>query len=110
MESYPNNHPNNLDEESSYQRAKAIVKKRRGFYIHLLVYIVVNIFLIVSMLSASDLTWSSPELYFTALFWGIGLLAHGLSVFMPHFILGKDWEERQIKKLIDKDKASKNNL
>ena len=43
----------------------------------------------------------APRLSF---FWGIGLLAHGLSTFLPYFILGKDWEERKIKELMDKER------
>ena len=37
-------------------------------------------------------------------FWGIGLVAHGLSVFVPQFVLGKDWEERKIRELMEKNK------
>ena len=43
----------------------------------------------------------------TLLFWGIGLLAHGLSVFLPGMILGNNWEERKIKELMEKDKNNK---
>jgi hypothetical protein len=43
----------------------------------------------------------------TALFWGIGLLAHALSVFMPSMIMGKNWEERKIKELMDREKNNK---
>ncbi|RZJ51219.1 MAG: 2TM domain-containing protein, partial [Chryseobacterium sp.] len=37
-------------------------------------------------------------------FWGIGLAAHALSVFLPTFVLGRDWEEKKIKELMDKNK------
>jgi 2TM domain len=43
----------------------------------------------------------------TAFFWGIGLAAHGLSVFMPTMILGKDWEDKKIKELMEKEKNNK---
>jgi predicted RND superfamily exporter protein len=43
----------------------------------------------------------------TALFWGIGLAAHGLSVFLPSLIMGKDWEEKKIKELMEKEKNNK---
>jgi hypothetical protein len=40
----------------------------------------------------------------TLLCWGVGLFAHGLSVFLPSIVLGKDWEEKKIKELMEKDK------
>ena len=43
----------------------------------------------------------------TAFFWGIGILAHGLSVFLPNMILGNNWEERKIKELMEKEKQNK---
>lgn len=93
----------NYNEQSlQYLRAKKKVKKVKGFYIHALVFILVNLFLLVLKLQKSD----EVEIHdFGAMvFWGIGLIAHGLSVFMPNFFLGKDWEERKIKELMDKDK------
>jgi hypothetical protein len=42
--------------------------------------------------------------YWTAIFWGIGLLAHGISVFSPNVFFGKDWEEKIIRELMDKNK------
>ena len=45
--------------------------------------------------------------FMTAFFWGLGLLAHGLSVFLPDFIMGQNWEERKIKEFMEKDKANK---
>ena len=45
--------------------------------------------------------------FFTAFFWGLGLLAHALSVFLPDFIMGQNWEERKIKEFMEKEKANK---
>ena len=45
--------------------------------------------------------------FITAFFWGIGLLAHGLSVFLPGMILGNNWEERKIRELMEKEKNNK---
>jgi hypothetical protein len=46
-------------------------------------------------------------MFSTAIFWGIGLMAHALSVFLPSMIIGKDWEERKIKQLMEKEKQNK---
>ena len=103
MENY--NNPTN-EETNAYDMAYKKVKKLKGFYTHLLVYIFVNIFIYV--LNVNDL--KPEESYFewhnftTLFFWGIGLTAHGLSVFMPYFVFGKNWEERKIKELMEKEK------
>jgi hypothetical protein len=36
--------------------------------------------------------------------WGIGVGFHALGVFGPNLLFGKDWEDRKIKELMDKDK------
>ncbi|MFD0991484.1 2TM domain-containing protein [Mariniflexile jejuense] len=97
---------NNYLERDRYQRAAKRVKQITGFYRHALVYVVVNIMIIVINVQnlpegESYFQWHN---FITLIAWGIGLLAHGLSVFTPRFILGKDWEERKIKELMGKDK------
>lgn len=100
---------NNIVEQDRYLRAKKRVKEIKGFYTHALIYIVVNIMIVILNIQNLD----PGESYFqwqnftTLIFWGIGLLAHAASVFMPFFILGKNWEEQKIKKLMEKDKNSR---
>jgi hypothetical protein len=40
-------------------------------------------------------------------FWGIGLLVHAFSVFLPTALLGKNWEEQKIKQLMEQEKNNK---
>lgn len=87
--------------DARYVHAKRKVKKRKGFYIHAMVYVCVNLFIIVSNSIASEKGFSDADGYFTALFWGFGLFAHATSVFASDFIFGKEWEERKIKKIIN---------
>jgi hypothetical protein len=47
------------------------------------------------------------QTFSTAFFWGIGLLAHGLSVFGRYVFFGQNWEEKKIQELMDKDKNEK---
>lgn len=95
-------------DQIAYDNALKRVRKIKGFYTHLIVYIVINIMIIV--LNTQNL--KPDESYFqwknfaTAIFWGIGLAAHGLSVFLPPVFLGRDWEERKIKELMEKQKNS----
>lgn len=96
----------NYIEKDRYERAAKRVKSIRGFYSHAIVYVVINLMIVVINIQNLD----AGESYFqwhnftTLFFWGIGLLAHGVSVFTPNFIFGKGWEERKIKELMEKDK------
>ena len=105
MENY--NYQQNSD--LNYELAAKRVKKLKGFYTHLLVYILVNIFIIG--LNFQDLkpgeSYFKLENFATAFFWGIGLTAHAFSVFVPQIMFGKDWEERKIKEFMEKDKFNK---
>ena len=98
----------NLD-EIKYQEALKRVKKIKGFYTHAIVYVVIN--LMIAIINIQHL--GEGESYFqfknfsTAFFWGIGLVAHGLSVFLPSMVMGKNWEEKKIKELMDKEKNNK---
>ena len=99
----------NTHNEIKYQEALKRVKKIKGFYTHAVVYLVINTAIIISQIqfSSSD-NWSLELRQFsTAFFWGIGLAAHGLSVFMPTMILGKNWEDKKIKELMEKEKNNK---
>lgn len=93
-------------EELRYIQAKKRVKRIKGFYTHFFIYICVNaliIYLNYRGLEAGE-TYFQWHNFITLLFWGIGLMAHGLSVFLPNFFLGNDWEERKIRELMDKYK------
>jgi uncharacterized integral membrane protein len=98
----------NYIEKDRYERATKRVKRIKSFYTHAVVYVVINILIVIINIQNMD----AGESYFqwqnftTLFFWGIGLLAHALSVFTPNFLLGKDWEERKIKELMEKDKKS----
>jgi hypothetical protein len=99
----------NLDQEMAFEAAQKRVKKLKGFYIHFLVYLVVNVMIIYANYTYSKTTTSLFEFrnFSTAFWWGIGLLAHGLNVFTIDLIFGKDWEERKIRELMDRDKENK---
>lgn len=93
-------------ENEAYQVAYKKMRRLRKFYIHFIVYILVNLYLLI--LQFNDLepgeNFFSFDTFSVAFFWGIGLVAHAFSVFIPHFVLGKDWEERKVKQFMDRDK------
>ncbi|AUC84545.1 hypothetical protein CW731_04175 [Polaribacter sp. ALD11] len=98
-------------QEASFIRAKKRVKAIKGFYVHFMVYILVNIFIsgviIFGLTKSGDNfkdTLSNFGVYSTWLFWGIGMFFHWLGVFgFKSLGLGSDWEEKKIKELMDKE-------
>ncbi|SDF90230.1 2TM domain-containing protein [Epilithonimonas hungarica] len=96
----------NKQDNIKYLEARRRVKKLKGFYTHLVIYILVN--LLIVLINIQNLkpgeSYFRAENFITLFFWGIGLLAHALSVFVPQFVLGKDWEERKIRELMEKNK------
>ncbi|MFC2000896.1 2TM domain-containing protein [Chloroflexota bacterium] len=69
-----------LSEEQIYEEAKKRVEAKKGFYKHLIVYICVNILLIIIWAFPSG--GGFPWFIFPLGGWGIGLLFHGLGVFI----------------------------
>lgn len=97
---------NQFQKGERYFAAQKRVKNIKGFYVHLTVYVFVNIFLSFQIYWSSKNEFWRWESFSPALFWGIGLLAHGTSVFGTNLLFGKNWEERKIKELMEKDKKS----
>jgi hypothetical protein len=89
-----------MDDQAAYEHAKKRVGELRDFYTHLMVYVLVNLFLFVLNLLTSPGAW---WFYWPLLGWGIGIVAHALSVFSGTAFWGKDWEDRKIKQLMEKD-------
>lgn len=91
-------------EYERYEEAKKQVKEIKSFYVHLFIYLVVNIFLIFI-----NLKYSPEHLWFiwTIGGWGIGLLFHGLGAFKIAPFFGKDWEQNKINELMNKDQKTK---
>ena len=95
--------------EQNYIRAKKRVKAIKGFYIHLLVFVIVNIFIsgvVIFGLLQSNYSFydaiTNFGVYSTWLFWGIGMFFHWLSVFGLNLLgLGNNWEEKKIKEFMN---------
>jgi hypothetical protein len=96
----------NLNENIRYENARKRIKEIKGFYIHLLVYVFVNIAIFIMSTRDEGILEGLTHLsnYSTIFFWGIGLLAHWVSVFGSNLFFGKNWEEKKIKELMEKDK------
>lgn len=108
----------NLEEEEllgnnpdpNYVGAYRRMKRIKSFYVHLVIYVLVNSLLIA-------INWSENategqafwrwQTFATALYWGVGLVGHGLSVFNSNFLFGKNWEQRKIEQLMKKQGEKK---
>lgn len=89
--------------EQAYVRAKKRVKELKGFYWHTFWYVVVNIFIVCMIVYNGGELWHFGT-FSTALFWGIGLGFHALSVFGKNALFNKKWEARKIQEYMDKEK------
>ena len=82
-----------------YEDARRHVRELRGFYSHLTVYLVVNAALLTLNFLTSPGRWWA---FYPMFGWGIGLLAHGFSVYAYRGWLGDKWEERKIREFLDR--------
>lgn len=83
--------------EKRYIKAKERVEAIKGFYSNLLAYSLVIPFLWWLNFRTSDFLWA----FFPTLFWGFGVLAHGLEAHGRNPLWGKRWEERKIQEFMD---------
>jgi len=92
--------PSELSDKELYEIAKQRVKKKKDFYQHLAIYIIVNILLIIIWATTDGSADPVPWFVYPLGGWGIGILFHFLDV----FVFSKDtgWERREIEKEMEK--------
>ena len=94
--------PTEMSDEEIRSLAIKRVRRKRGFFSHLTAYLVVNAFLwCIWALPTLGYGWGMhgtpfPWPIFVTVFWGIGLISHGLGVFAFH----GGWEQKEIDKEI----------
>lgn len=86
-------------EDKRYQKAKERVEAIKGFYGNLTAYCIVIPFLVWLNWRTTSFPWA----IFPTLGWGFGLLMHGMEAYGYNPFLGKRWEERKIRELMEKD-------
>ena len=88
--------------EDRYLKAQKKVEDLKGFYGNLTSYIVVNIgLLILNLVTSPSHLW----FFYPLMGWGIGVAIHGMSVFNYMPFLNRDWEEKKIQELMNKEKT-----
>ncbi|MDF0706145.1 2TM domain-containing protein [Flagellimonas okinawensis] len=102
-----------LDNKTTRERAEKRVEELKGYYRHILIFVVVNGILL--LLKTGVLTALLPEAFpkesyyydwinTNVLLWVLILLFHTLFVFRNKISFFKKWEERQIQKYMDEDR------
>lgn len=77
------------------QDAIKYVKDIKGFYSHLTTYaLIITALFILNLIVTPGYMW----VFWTAAGWGIGIVAHALSVFEVFNLFGPNWEKSQIEK------------
>ncbi|ENP8334035.1 helix-turn-helix domain-containing protein [Vibrio alginolyticus] len=79
------------EEQTVIDQVRAI----KGFYSHLMTYVlVIGLLFAINLLTDSSYIWA----WWPAMGWGIGIINHGLNAFEVFNIFGAKWERRQIEK------------
>lgn len=110
-EEYAQEFTNDEHFEIAYRKVKRI----KGFYSHLKVYIFVNVIIIISNLNIDFIGTrfevnglQSLHTYSTAFYWGIALLIHAFTVFSVDMFFSDKWEEKKIQKYMEKEASNTN--
>jgi len=94
-----------ISEEELRSRAKDKAQAKVGFYGHLSVYVGVNLLLFFIWLFTGGLQGAFPWFVFPLVFWGIGLIANYLSVFVHTGYLDRMTEQEYNK--LKEDQANR---
>ena len=94
-----------MSEGELRQIARKRAKAKTGFYIHLIVYVVVNILLVSIWFFTSD-TSEIPWFIFPLVGWGIALVIHAVIAFRGG---GNSLEDRMTERELAKLKAERSN-
>ncbi|KPE50568.1 2TM domain-containing protein [Chryseobacterium indologenes] len=95
----------NLDTSSiRYKEAEKRVKKLKGFYMSVFVYVAVNLFILFvnyTELNPGESIWRI-QYFIVPIVWGIIIILYGITALFPGFLPGRKWEEKKIKELMKK--------
>ena len=93
---------------SKYDRAKKHVEDIKGWYSHIVIYLIINVLLQLFYSGVFDdgrITDHFPGWvrFTTPFFWGISVIVHGIYVHKGQFLkrFYKNWEERKIKEIME---------
>lgn len=90
----------NYTESQRYYFAHKKVEEIKKFYHHLTVYVICNpVVIAVNLLTSPGYLWCLWCLFG----WAVPIILHGLKAFDRLPFLNKDWEERKIREILEKE-------
>lgn len=84
------------EHDEQYEEAKRRVEARKGFYVHAFFFVFLNVIFLAAV--GWDFLWAT-------VFWGLGLVLHGASVFFSASDWVKRWEHRAIQRELDRQRG-----
>jgi hypothetical protein len=92
-------------EGERYYQAQKRVKEIREFYEHFTVYALCNpVVIVVNLMTSPGYLW----FIWSLLGWGFIIGIHALKVFRISPVFNKDWEERKIREILEKENNKQN--
>jgi hypothetical protein len=77
------------DQDAAYEQARKRVEARMGFFVHLGVFVIINVVFLIVV--GWDFLWAT-------VFWGLGLALQGWAVFFANSARVRNWKEQQVAK------------
>ncbi|ARN76842.1 hypothetical protein BST97_01855 [Nonlabens spongiae] len=89
------------NQEEIYKKAKERIHQLRAFYTHFTVFLVIAIPSLIIGWILSKAVFHSFLIGYAG--WGLGVLIHAIVTFEIFNFWGKDWEDRKLKEIIQKE-------
>jgi len=87
-----------------YENARRRIKQKRNLYLHFVLFFVGSIFLIILNKLFKIDTYISNWSYWIILLWSFLFILHFINVFITKRFMNKEWERKEIDKLVEKQK------
>lgn len=93
-----------MEREEHYRKARKNVRKKKGFFFHLIAY--VGVLLLLYLLGMTGPGRELMPMAIVAVSWGIAIGIHYFSVFQTEHLgflgINPDWEEEELEKELDR--------
>ena len=86
------------EQRRRFEQARDRVAAIKGFYIHLFIFVAVNLGLLAINLFDREVWWAQ----WPFLIWGLGVLGHAYAVYGSGISFMQNWERRKMKEFMDK--------
>lgn len=97
----------NSEEITRYKKAQAQVKLLKGFYIHLIIFVLfLTIIIFINLKFTPEQYW----FIYPTLGGGIGITFHALGTFNQNSVFSKGWEEKKLKQFIKEEQNNHKSL